>query len=102
MADDDVADVEFAEHAGGDFAGVGAGGGFVEVLCAETDVGDGVEQLADGGQGGEGGTEDDFGLVEAADFLEEVGDEHAGLSLGFVHFPITGDDFFAGDHKVIF
>ena len=39
MADDDVADVKFAEHAGGNFAGVGAGGGLVQVLRAEPDVG---------------------------------------------------------------
>ena len=99
MADDHVADVEFAQHSGRYFARIGTRGGFMQVLGAQPDVGDGIEQFADGSQGGEGRAEDDFRRVEPADFLEQIGDKRAGLGLRFIHFPIAGDDFFAVDHK---
>ena len=46
-----------------------------------------------------GGQSDDFRVVEPADVPEQVLDEHAGLGLRLVHFPVAGDDFFAVDHK---
>ena len=102
MAHDDVAHIEFAEHAGGDAAGESAGGGLVQVLRSQPDVGGvggGAEHFTDGGQGGIGGTKDDFRGVEPPQVLEKVLNQHAGLGLRFVHFPVTGDDFFAFDHK---
>ena len=71
----------------------------MHVLRAEANVGDVVEQFADGGKGGERRAEDNFSVGEPADFLDEVGDKDFRLGVRFVHFPIAGDDFFAVDHK---
>ena len=73
----------------------------MHVLRAEADVGDGIEQFADGGESGEGRTEDDFSFVELADLAQEVLDEWSGPRpcVLFI-FPVTGDNFFAMDHKL--
>ena len=38
VADDDVFDAQLPQHGGGDFAGVGAGGGLMHVLGADGDL----------------------------------------------------------------
>ena len=97
VAEDDVRGEERAQHRRGNFAGEGAAGFEVHVLRAELERG-AVERFGGAFERGERRAHDDFDVGLLADGGDELSDERDAVGRGFVHLPITGDEFFASGH----
>ena len=91
MAEDDVRDVEVAQHGSRDLTGEGTVGLVVQVLRAEGEVGT-FDGRADRRKGREGRAEDDVDVGVDADGGRDGLDELDAFGGGLVHLPVTGDE----------
>jgi len=71
----------------------------VHVLRAEADGG-AVEFVGGAFKAGEGRAYHDLDIVLLADLGDDIGHEGDAVSGGFIHFPITSDEFFAEGHSL--
>lgn len=95
VAEDDIADKEFAEHGSADFASESSAFFPMDILGAEFDILDIIQASGDSGQGGEGWSDDDIEAFFVGDFEEEGIEVGVSLPEGHVHLPIGCDDFAA-------
>ena len=102
VAEHHILEVQFIQHAGGDFTGISSVVVLGDVLGSGGDAGATAQSVLHGGNGGEGRdddhvTRDVFPLNEVFEAFDELG----AFGGADVHLPVGGNDGFAGHNGMI-